>query len=83
MSVFGWILLGGCSGWLANKIFGGKSLGCFGNVAVGIVGAMIGGFLFSSLGNRGITGFNIYSIFVAALGSWLLLYVISRISKDQ
>lgn len=81
MGIITWIILGGVSGWLASLISGNKSLGLFGNIAVGIVGAMIGGFLFSTIGKVGVTGFNLYSVFVSVIGAWLLLFIISKISK--
>ena len=80
MGVIAWIFLGGISGWLANKLLGGKRLGLFGNIAVGIVGAMIGGYVVGSFGGTGVTGFNLYSVFVSALGAWILLFVISKIA---
>lgn len=83
MGLFAWIILGGISGWIANKILGGKSLGTFGNVAVGIVGAMIGGFVFNQIGRVGVTGFNLYSVFVSVIGAWLLLFVISKVSGGK
>ncbi len=47
------------------------------NVVVGIVGSFLGGFLFRSIGNAGVTGFNIYSLIVATLGATVLLWIVS------
>ncbi len=83
MGFISWIFLGGISGWLANKFLGGKKLGTFGNICVGIVGSMIGGFVFNSIGKSGVTGFNLYSIFVAAVGAWILLFVITKLTDKD
>jgi uncharacterized membrane protein YeaQ/YmgE (transglycosylase-associated protein family) len=74
MSIIAWILLGGVAGWLAS-IFAGTdaSQGLIANIIIGIVGAMVGGFLFNVLGGAGITGFNLYSLLVAIIGSIVLI----------
>ena len=76
MSVIGWIILGLISGWIASKIVGGQGQGIFLDIALGIVGAIVGGFVYSAAtGGPGITGFNIGSIIVAILGSIVVLWV--------
>lgn len=82
MGVISWILLGGISGWLANKFFGGEKLGAFGNIVVGMIGAMLGGVILNLIGGPGVTGLNLYSIFVSVLGSWILLYLINMLKKN-
>jgi uncharacterized membrane protein YeaQ/YmgE (transglycosylase-associated protein family) len=77
MGIIGWIVLGGLAGWIASMIAGtNASMGFFANVVVGIVGALIGGFVFSLLGGADVTGFNLWSLFVAVVGSVILLAVV-------
>ena len=77
MGILGWIILGGIAGWLASLIMGtNASMGIVANVVVGIIGALIGGFLFSLLGGGYVTGFNIWSLFVAFVGSVVLLGIV-------
>jgi len=77
MGLIGWIILGGLAGWVGSMITGtDKSMGVFANIVVGIVGALIGGFLVSLFGGAGITGFNVWSFLVALLGSVVLLAIV-------
>lgn len=76
MGIIGWIVLGGIAGWLASIITGKDAqMGIGANILVGIIGALIGGFLFDLAGGSDITGFNIWSLFVAVVGSVILLWV--------
>ena len=75
MSVLGWILLGLIAGFIASKIVNRKGQGFLLDIVLGIVGAVVGGFLFSAIGATGITGFNLYSMFVAVVGATLLLWL--------
>ncbi len=75
-----WIVLGGIAGWIASLIM--KTDGQQGillNVIVGIVGAMIGGFIFGTLGESPVTGFNFYSLMVAVAGAVVLLFVVKAV----
>jgi uncharacterized membrane protein YeaQ/YmgE (transglycosylase-associated protein family) len=69
MSILGWIVLGLIAGFIASKIVNKAGEGLIMDIVLGIVGALIGGWLFSIIGQAGITGFNIYSMFVAVLGA--------------
>ena len=76
MGVLAWIVLGGMAGWVGSMIMGtNKRMGVVANVLVGVVGAMIGGWLFNYFGNYGVTGFNLYSFAVALVGSCILLAI--------
>lgn len=75
MSILGWILLGLVAGFLASKIVNKSGEGMLLDIALGIVGAIAGGFLFSLFGATGVTGFNIYSLIVAVIGSVLVLWL--------
>lgn len=81
MSIIGWLLLGALAGWIASLITGqNQRMGCFANVGVGIVGALIGGAIFSALGGSGVTGFNLWSLIVAVVGSIILLLIVTAIA---
>jgi uncharacterized membrane protein YeaQ/YmgE (transglycosylase-associated protein family) len=75
MSVLGWILLGLISGFVASKVVNAQGEGCFIDIALGLVGAMVGGFIFTELGGSSITGFNLYSMFVAIIGAIVVLFL--------
>lgn len=74
------IIVGGIAGWLANMAFGTKRQGCLMNVALGVAGAVIGGFIFNLLGGVGVTGLNIWSIIVAFVGAAILLSIVKAFS---
>lgn len=74
MGIILWIIFGGIAGWLASMIMA-SSHGVIADVVLGIVGALIGGFLMSILGSSGVTGFNLYSLVVAVIGSVVLIWV--------
>lgn len=74
MGLLAWIILGAIAGWIASKIAGtDQQQGWLANIAVGIVGAFIGGFIVNVLGGEGITGFNLWSVLVAIGGALILL----------
>ena len=75
MSVIGWIVLGLISGFVASKIVNAQGEGCFIDIALGLVGAMVGGWLFTAIGGSSVTGFNLYSMFVAVLGAIIVLLI--------
>ncbi len=82
MGIISWIVLGGLAGWIASMVTGKNgSLGLVLNIVVGIVGAVIGGFVFSLLGGAGVTGFNLWSFFVSFVGAVILLAIIGLIKK--
>ena len=72
----------GRSGWLASKITGNDaSMGWIANIIVGIIGAVIGGFVMSLIGRTGVDGFNLPSFLVATGGAVLLLAVVKGFRK--
>lgn len=73
MSVIGWIVLGLISGFIASKIVNRTGEGFFLDIVLGIVGAVVGGIIFTALGASGVTGFNLYSMFVAIVGAIVVL----------
>lgn len=76
MNLIIWLIFGGLVGWVASIIMRtDKSQGVFTDILLGVLGAVFGGFLMNLLGNQGVTGFNLYSFFVALLGSVILIWV--------
>jgi len=75
MSLLGWIFFGLITGFIASRIVNERGEGCFLNIALGLVGALVGGFIFSHIGGHGISGFNIYSMFVAVIGAVVVLFL--------
>jgi uncharacterized membrane protein YeaQ/YmgE (transglycosylase-associated protein family) len=75
MSIFGWIFLGLVAGFIASKIVDKSGQGMLFDIFLGIVGALAGGLLFSLFGATGVTGFNIYSLIVAVIGSVVVLWL--------
>jgi uncharacterized membrane protein YeaQ/YmgE (transglycosylase-associated protein family) len=72
--LIGWLILGGAAGWLAGKLVRGSGSGIIVNVLIGIVGAVIGGWLASLVLGVSISeGFNIATFAVAVVGAVLLL----------
>jgi len=75
MSLIGWILFGLIAGFVASRVVNRQGEGCILNVVLGIVGACVGGFIFTRIGGMGITGFNLYSMFVAIIGAIVVLVI--------
>ncbi len=83
MSIIGWILLGLISGYIGSRVVNARGEGCLLNIALGLVGAMVGGFIFTSIGGTGVTGFNIWSMFVAVIGAIVVLYVYHAVTGNR
>jgi uncharacterized membrane protein YeaQ/YmgE (transglycosylase-associated protein family) len=73
MSFLAWIVLGLLAGFIGSKIVNKQGEGMILDIVLGIVGAIAGGFVFNALGASGVSGLNLYSLFVAVVGSVLLL----------
>ena len=80
MSILGWIILGGLAGWIASALTGSQD-GCVMDIVIGIVGAMIGGFLSSLIGGPSVTGLNFLSLVVAVVGAVALLLTVRTLRK--
>jgi len=72
-SVLGWLIVGLIAGWLAGKVSRGRGFGCIANIILGLVGAILGGWIFTKLGIFG--GGLIFSIAAATLGAVVLVSV--------
>lgn len=75
MGIILWIIFGAIVGWVASSIMGTDE-GLMMNIVLGIVGAVLGGWLMSFFGGTGITGFNLYSFLVALLGAVVLIGIV-------
>lgn len=83
MSILAWIILGLIAGFIASKIVNRTGQGFFLDLLLGIVGAIVGGFIFSLLGGVGITGFNLYSMVVAVVGAIIVLVIYHAVSRQR
>ena len=78
MSIFGWIILGGLAGWIASIITKrNDQMGCLTNIIAGMLGAIVGGWVFSIFGGGGVTGFNLVSLIVATAGAVIVLAIVN------
>ena len=75
MSFLAWIVLGLIAGFIASKIVNKTGSGLLMDILLGVVGAMVGGWLFSTFGGTGVTGLNLYSMMVAVVGAVLVLVI--------
>ena len=75
MSFIAWIVLGLIAGFIASKIVNKSGEGMILDIILGIVGAVIGGYLFQTFGMAGVTGVNLYSILVAVVGAIVFLVI--------
>ena len=80
MSIISWIILGLIAGFVGSKIVNKQGQGMLLDIALGIVGAIVGGVIFSFFGATGITGLNIWSMIVAIVGSVVVLWAYHVIS---
>ena len=81
MGIISWIILGLIAGYIGSKIVDKQGQGFWLNMALGIVGALIGGFLFNLFGASGVSGLNIYSMIVAIIGSVVVLLVYNAVAR--
>jgi uncharacterized membrane protein YeaQ/YmgE (transglycosylase-associated protein family) len=78
MSILIWIVLGLVAGWLAGQFMKGGGYGLIGDIVLGIIGAIVGGFLSSALLGIDVTGFNLSSVIIAFIGACIVI-AISRV----
>jgi uncharacterized membrane protein YeaQ/YmgE (transglycosylase-associated protein family) len=79
MSIISWIILGLIAGFVGAKIVNRVGQGFWLDIALGIVGALVGGFLFALFGASGVTGLNIYSMIVAIVGAVVVLLLYNAV----
>ncbi|MBS0380764.1 MAG: GlsB/YeaQ/YmgE family stress response membrane protein [Proteobacteria bacterium] len=81
MSILAWIVLGLISGFIASKLVNKTGEGVVLDIVLGIVGAVVGGWLFATFGMSGVTGVNLYSMLVAVVGAVVVLFVYHAIRR--
>ena len=83
MSIISWIILGLIAGFIGSKIVNRQGQGFWLDIALGIIGAIVGGFLFEFFGGMGITGLNIWSMIVAIVGSVVVLVAYNALATRR
>jgi len=81
MSYLAWIVLGFIAGFIGSKLVNKSGEGLILDIVLGIIGAVVGGWLFGKFGAAGVTGLNLYSILVAVVGSVVVLVVYHMIRR--
>ena len=80
MGIVSWIILGLIAGFIGSRIVDRQGQGFWLDIALGVVGALVGGFLFSLFGASGVTGSNIYSMIVAVVGAIAVMLIYNTLS---
>jgi uncharacterized membrane protein YeaQ/YmgE (transglycosylase-associated protein family) len=83
MSIVAWIVFGVLAGFIASRIVNRRGAGVLADMLLGIVGAVVGGLIFNLVGAVGITGFNVWSLFVAVLGAALVLVTVHGLAGGR
>jgi uncharacterized membrane protein YeaQ/YmgE (transglycosylase-associated protein family) len=81
VSILAWIVLGVVAGFIGSKIVNRTGEGLVLDLVLGVVGAVVGGFLFNMFGHSGVTGLNIYRLFVAVIGAVVVLFAYRLIAR--
>jgi uncharacterized membrane protein YeaQ/YmgE (transglycosylase-associated protein family) len=81
MSILAWIVLGLVAGFIGSKLVNKTGEGLILDIGLGILGAIVGGWLFSMFGMSGVTGVNLYSLVVAVIGAVVFLLVYHAIRR--
>jgi uncharacterized membrane protein YeaQ/YmgE (transglycosylase-associated protein family) len=79
VSLIAWIILGLIAGFIASKLVNRRGEGVVLDIILGIVGAVVGGWIMSAFGGYGVTGFNVYSLIVAIAGAVIVLFVVHAV----
>lgn len=83
MSIIGWIVLGLIAGFIASKIVNKSGEGVVLDIVLGIVGAVVGGWVFTTFGMAPVTGVNIYSMIVAVVGAIIVLAIYHAVTRRR
>ncbi len=75
MGVIAWIVLGAIAGWIGSLIVNKTGEGLFRDIVLGIIGGVVGGWIFRAAGSTGVNGFNLWSLLVAVIGAVIVLVV--------
>jgi uncharacterized membrane protein YeaQ/YmgE (transglycosylase-associated protein family) len=81
MGIISWIVLGAIAGWIGSMLVNKTGEGLFRDILLGIVGGVVGGWIFVAFGSTGVTGFNLWSLFVAVVGAVVVLMLYHAIVR--
>ena len=83
MGILLWIIFGALAGWIASIVMKTDAgQGTISDIIMGIIGAVVGGFIMNFLGQSGVTGFNLYSLAVAIFGAVIVIYI-GRMARNR
>ncbi len=75
MGIIAWIVLGAIAGWIGSLLVNKTGEGLFRDIILGIIGGVVGGWIFRAFGSTGVNGFNLWSLLVAVVGAVVVLVV--------
>jgi uncharacterized membrane protein YeaQ/YmgE (transglycosylase-associated protein family) len=81
MSIIAWVVLGLIAGFIGSKLVNKRGEGFFLDIILGVVGAVVGGWVFSLFGGLGVSGLNLHSLIVAVIGAVLVLVIYHAIRR--
>jgi uncharacterized membrane protein YeaQ/YmgE (transglycosylase-associated protein family) len=81
MSILAWVVLGLIAGFIGSKLVNKRGEGLFLDIVLGVIGAVVGGWVFNAFGAAGVSGLNIYSLVVAVIGAVLVLVIYHAIRR--
>jgi uncharacterized membrane protein YeaQ/YmgE (transglycosylase-associated protein family) len=83
MSLLAWIVLGVVAGFIGSKLVNRSGSGLVMDLVLGIVGAVVGGFVFQEFGHAGVSGLNLYSLMVAVIGAVIVLVIYHAVARRR
>lgn len=81
MGILSWIIIGLIAGWLAGVIMKGSGYGVLSDIVLGIIGALVGGFLAGAIFGIPFTGFNLVSLVVALVGAIIVVAIVRALPR--
>ena len=81
MSIIAWLVLGLIAGFLGSKLVNNRGEGLLVDIILGVIGSVVGGWLFTQFGMPGVTGLNLYSMVVAVVGAVVVLVIYHAFSR--
>ena len=83
MTIVAWLVVGLIAGWIGSMIVNRRGDGMVMDIVLGVIGAIVGGFLFQEFGHTGVTGINLYSIGVAVIGAVVVLLIYHAVVRRR
>ncbi len=83
MSFLAWIVLGLIAGWIGSMLVNKSGEGVLMDIVLGVIGAVLGGWLFNTFGHSGVTGLNLYSLLVAVVGAVVVLFLYHLVVRGR